>query len=191
MRKFTGYELREFLESVDRHLARSLDLKILGGGAIILGCDVDIGTTDIDTFETDNKRLDHAVKAAQEETGLKVAVSGAGGAVGDRPWNSDDRLVRVMPHLSKLKIYVLEAHDVALSKAIRGSAKDYQAIEALHAHVCLSIDILVDRYIREMDDAIGYKARHDDNFAELIARLYGDDEGLEIAEKLRNRRGGR
>jgi hypothetical protein len=68
----------------------------------------------------------------RDETGLDVPISGAGGAVGDVPWNYDERLVRVLPDLRKLIVLALEKHDIALSKAVRGEPNDLDAVAELH-----------------------------------------------------------
>jgi hypothetical protein len=93
LREFSVGELRLFLATVDAELRHHATIKILGGSAIALAYNLDLGTTDIDTFETDLLPLEHAIQKAREQTGLEIPVSPRGGAIGDRPYESDDRLL--------------------------------------------------------------------------------------------------
>lgn len=107
--------------------------------------------------------------------------------MGDVPWNSDERMIHVMPELTRLAVYALEAHDVALSKALRGNDGDFAAIKRLHAKVDLDKDVLVNRYIGEMGHVIGSRWRHDHNIVLLIDKLFGEIEADETKEKLEKR----
>ncbi len=145
---------------------------------------LDSNTSDIDTFDTDMGAIDRAFDQARADTGLNIEVSGAGGAVGDVPYHSGQRLIRVVPELTKLAVYALEKHDVALSKTVRGYENDLAAIEKLHQRVPLDEETLVKRYVEEMSHAIGHPKRLDQNFLLLIDRLFGEIEAERVKKKL-------
>jgi|SRR5579859_7754397 len=185
---FSSAELRTFLAAVDRHLRRRATIKIMGGSALLLAYELDRTTRDIDVFETALDRLKAAIQKAVEETGLDIPVSPAGRAVGDWPWNSDDRLVRVLPKLTRLQVLTLEAHDLALSKAVRAWEKDLAMIGDLHRRRPLDLETLYRRYADEMSQAIGHPRTLDLNFCALIERLFGPAAVDEIALRLQRRR---
>lgn len=187
-RTFSSKELRAFLVAVDRHLTETTTIKILGGSALLLAYDIERTTQDIDVFETQLAKLKPAIKKAVEDTGLDILVSPRGGAVGDWPYNSDDRLVRVMRHLRRLEVFSLEAHDLALSKAVRAWEKDLAMIRDLHRTTPLDLETLFQRYVEEMSQAIGHPKILDLNFGALIERLFGSGTAEEIAVRLQRRR---
>ena len=188
MRKYTPEELEVFLTAVDANLKSPTKITVMGGGAIALAHGVDRNTSDIDTLETNLRGISRAVEKAQEETGLNIEVSGRSGAVGDAPWHSDERLIRVLPELEKLQVYALEEHDVALSKTLRGHENDFAAIEKLHKHVGLNEDVLVHRYLNEvMGHVMGNPKRLDLNFVLLIDRLYGEISADHVRQLLKQR----
>jgi hypothetical protein len=186
-RTFSADEVRKFLVAVDRHLRRNITLKILGGSAMSLAYQVEITTNDIDTFESNLVQLEDAHRLAIRESGLDIPISPAGGNVGDWPENSEDRLVRLMPELRHLKLFALEAHDLALSKAVRGWEKDLSMIDALHANHSLDLETLYHRYTEEMSP-IGYEASIDLNFVAMIDRLFGTAAAIELKQRLKERR---
>ncbi len=100
------------------------------------------------------------------------------------PYHSDQRLIRVLPELKKLIVYTLEKHDVALSKMWRGYETDMAAIAMLHAQVGLDEELLVERYLGEMQQGIGNRERHDQSLVLLIRRLYGEIEADGVRERL-------
>jgi hypothetical protein len=190
VRKYAPAELRQFLAALDARLHRSMRINVMGGGAIALAHGVDRNTSDLDLFETNKRDLQtikKAVAKVRQETGLSIEVSAAGGAVGDWPYHSDERMIRVMPQLKNLAVYALEKHDVALSKALRGDENDIVAIQQLHQQVGLDKDILVERYLKEMTHVIGNRARLDQNFVLLIDRLFGEIEADQVRQQIARR----
>jgi hypothetical protein len=184
---FSANDVRTFLAAVDRYLNQDTTIKILGGSAMLLAYEVTVTTSDIDTFESNLLQLENARKLATQETGLDIPISPAGGNVGDWPENSEDRLVPVMPELKHLKVFALEAHDLALSKAVRGWEKDLSMIDALHANHSLDLETLYHRYTEEMSP-IGNEASIDMSFLAMIDRLFGTGTAIETKDRLEERR---
>lgn len=189
VRRFEAQELRRFLAAVDAHLDGPARMILVGGSAMALGYGVAAGTRDVDTWETDLRRLDGVFAEARTETGLNIPVEPA--AVGDVPWEFESRLQRVLPELPRLQVFVLEKHDLALSKALRCNEGDLVAIEQLHHLRALDRGTLIARYLDEMGHAIGDRARLDQNIVLVVLRLFGElDAALTDREIKAHRRDG-
>lgn len=165
-------ELRVFLQAVDRHLAGRVRVEIIGGCAAALAHGAKSTTIDLDTFNAVSKELLDAVARATEETGFDIPVSQS--TVACVPYNYEDRLERQLPELEHLEIWVLEKHDLVLSKAVRCYEHDLQQILEIHQNAALSFDVLVERFESEMTNAIGDPARILSNFLVLIETLFGE-----------------
>jgi hypothetical protein len=83
MTTFQADQIRQFLETVDKHLRAPVRLVIIGGGAALLGHGAKSPTRDIDTFEGNPLLLKEAVVRAQAEIGFTVPIGAA--AVADLP----------------------------------------------------------------------------------------------------------
>lgn len=108
----------------------------------------------------------------------------------DYPWSAEDRLQRAVPTLTRLVVWLLEPHDLVLSKVIRWHDGDEEDVVELHQAQLISRDVLVDRYLSEMSHVTGDPRRIGLNFVECIDRLFGEiaaDEARE-AVALRSRR---
>jgi len=184
-RRYAAGDLRRFLTAVDARLAAPATITLLGGSAIAL-YGVAAATMDIDTWETDLAPLQTAIAGARAATGLDVSVVPA--AVADVPYNAGDRLEREAATWTRLRVFKLEPHDLALSKAVRANDHDLVGIEELHRVVYLDRDVLISRYLEEMDHAIGHRPRLDANFVLLIERLFGEVEAERVEEMVRSYR---
>jgi hypothetical protein len=71
---------------------------------------------------------------------------------------------------------------------MRGEEPDLQAAEDIKASVGLDLDVLLTRYLEEMNHCVGDPRRLDLNFLVLVRRVYGERE-LELARKKLNSRG--
>lgn len=167
-------ELRRFLAAVDASLSGPARMILVGGCALAIGYEVGSGTRDIDTWQTDLGGLRAAIARARDVTGLDIPVGSA--AAGDVPYDYESRLRRVMADLRHLEVYVLEKHDLALSKILRCDERDLMALEDLHRLQKLDEETLVARYMGEMDHAIGDPARIDLNLVVAVERLFGEIE---------------
>ena len=186
LREFNAVELRAFLTAIDAHLSKHARMIIIGGSAVAVAYGVDTGTIDVDTWETDLRPIARAITAARHDTGLDIPVSDA--SVGDVPWKYEERIVRILPELSRLAVFALEKHDLTLSKTVRGYENDLVAIEGLHQRHGLDLDTLVARWADEMDHAIGDRKRLDLNFQLMIERIFGEMEAERVRRGLRGRR---
>jgi hypothetical protein len=169
--RFEPIELERFLTAVDAALPTRVFVILIGGGAAALGYGVRSATKDLDTL-TELGRLTGAIRIARLRTGLDIPMEPT--SVADLPYEFESRLVRILPALRQLEIFVPEAHDLALSKLVRGHAGDLAALEELHARHPLSFETLVTRYREEMTHAIGDRARLDQNLLVAVHLLFGE-----------------
>ena len=140
-------EICRLLEAVDRHLSVRVSTIIIGGAAAAFH-HADSTTDDVDTYEALNAELQVAIERAKDETGLNIPVRFS--SVADVPYDYEDRLERQLPELVHLQVWILEKHDLALSKSVRCDEHDLEQLEQLHANVGLDFDVLVERYRTEM-----------------------------------------
>lgn len=169
--RFSAADIRQLLAAADQHLERTQTITIIGGSAAALS-GADSTTTDIDTFESVTEELEQALALARAETGLQIPCGQS--TVADIPYNSEDRFERPLPALAHLEVRVLERHDLALSKALRYIDQDLEQLRAIHAVSPFAFEVLVERYVKEMDHVIGDRSVHDAKFLALIEELFGE-----------------
>jgi hypothetical protein len=189
MQTFPPEDLIRFLEAVDRHLEANATITIIGGGAAAIGYGVDTATQDIDTFGdigVDRRDLVGACAAAAAETKLRVPLAPAG--VADVPWEYESRRVAVLPHLARLHVFVLERHDLVLSKLVRGQQNDMAHITQLHALAPLDFATLLGRYLNEMSHVIGRPEAMELSFLNCIEMLFGELRALDARSAIRAHR---
>ena len=169
-RNYGKDEIHRFLRAIDHHLESHARLVIIGGGAAALH-DATSTTNDVDTCNAITEHLAHAVRLARENTGLEIPISES--TVAEYPYNYEDRLERVLPELQHLEVFVLEKHDLALSKVVRGFAHDDQQVRSIHRAAKLDFDVLLARYQTEMDH-ITTAPRLELQFLEMIETVFDE-----------------
>ncbi|MBZ0237311.1 MAG: hypothetical protein K8M05_33610 [Deltaproteobacteria bacterium] len=170
-RIFGQTELETFLRSVDRHLSEPTRIIITGGGAAALH-NAESTTSDIDTYDGVSDALRVAADMAGVETGLRIPVGRS--FIGEYPWFFEDRLERRFPELTQLEVFVLERHDLALSKSLRGSDNDQRQLTEMHLSAPFDFSTLVERFRTEMTHVTGNQAEHRERFLALIDLLFGE-----------------
>jgi hypothetical protein len=126
--RFDTAEIVRFLVALDGALASRVRVVVIGGSALALGYGVAASTSDVDTYESRNDLLDQAARVARQVTGLSIPIANSG--IAQFPPGYDDRLVRVLPDLARLELWVLDAHDLAASKLLRGNEHDRQQLRS-------------------------------------------------------------
>ena len=178
---FPRSEIERFLRAVDKALATPLDMIVIGGTAASLKYGALRTTLDIDTLTFTSKALDSAAAKAREAIGLHIPIQVV--TVADTPEDYESRLVRVLPRLKRLRVFVPEKHDLVLMKAMRAYEHDIQVILEIHAASSLRLEVLVNRFMDEMC-AIGPPIRIRRNFLTVIEALFPDQVD-EVAQRLR------
>ena len=155
---------------------------VIGGAAAAVAYDSGTETADIDLFHGLTSEITEAARKARQETGLAIAVAAA--PVADLPYDYERRLRPARGlRLGKLRLRFPDKYDLALAKAVRGYQHDLDAIEGIHRRHRLSRKTLVARFEAEMAQAIGDPARIRQNVIMLVARLYGTEEGRNLARR--------
>jgi hypothetical protein len=185
LRRFEPAELEQFLRAIDAELTERTFVIVIGGGAAALGYGVRSATKDIDTL-TELGRLAAAIAVVRDRSGIDIPIEST--PVADIPYEFETRLVRVLPQLRRLELFVPEAHDLALSKLVRASPGDLAAIEELHRRHPLSFEVLVERYRAEMTHAVGDPERLEQNLLLGIHVLFGELRREEARRRLRSPR---
>lgn len=178
MKRFTPTEMIQFLEAVDRLVETPVALVIIGGSALALGYGVSAATTDIDTFGADVEDVQRAAALAREQTGLAVAVGPS--VVAQLPDGYRERLNRVIPHLTKLHLWVLDRYDLAASKLLRGVDKDRQQLRQLHELVPFDRDTLVQRFQDLLGDYVGDPTEPRWSLYFFVEELWGELDALAL-----------
>jgi hypothetical protein len=165
-----------FLHALDHHLTGDTKIFVIGGTAAIVGYHADAKTADIDVFvveEGSGKDLLQAAERATEDTGIDLRIGGA--SVADLPYNYVDRVRSIRDvRFKKLKVVIPDKYDLVLSKAVRGDARDFAAIEQIHMRHPLAEKTLVKRFETEI-----WKIANTDprsfafNMVAVIEVLYG------------------
>jgi hypothetical protein len=175
-------QLEAFLRAVDGHLTEPARIVIIGGSAAAFH-NATSTTNDIDTYNAISAALEAAVARATTDTGLAITVGKS--VVGDYPWNFEDRLERRFADLVHLEVLILERHDLALSKTMRGSDHDQQQIVEMHQAAALDFDTLVERFKKEMTHATGRPENAQANLLDLIELLFGELKRVAAEKALR------
>jgi hypothetical protein len=154
-----------FLTEIDGRLDCPVVLHCIGGFAIAMLYGLPRPTVDVDCL---------AVIPA-EETARLQSLAGEGSALHKKygvymqhvgivtvPENYNDRLILMFPTaLRRLLLLGLEAHDLALSKLERNSARDREDVKFLARVGPLDLSILESRYHSELRPYLANTERHD------------------------------
>jgi hypothetical protein len=180
MRKYGRGEVERFLRAMDDALPVDETIVIIGGVAVALRCSrTERMTKDIDSWGRISPALGRAAEKARQVTGLTIPLEQA--AVADGPFGFEERLVRTMPRLGRLKVMLPEKHDLALMKIVRGDETDVAGLAAAHHEDPLDYEVLVRRYEEEMGSVVGDPSRLRLNMLRLIEELF--PERIEDAER--------
>lgn len=168
-RRFSMPELRSFLEAIDSLLAENVRVVIIGGAAVGLGYWSAHSTSDLDLWDRPGQAFWRAVASlGQDDVPVQVA------AIAEAPFNFEDRLVPLQPGGFKhLRVFLPEAHDLAMLKVARGHSHDLAAIEEIHRVHPLSLETLIERYRETLPQVMGPPERFRTSFLAMIERLFG------------------
>ncbi len=146
-------EIISFLQKLDKLVPddRDLDLYLSGGAAVLIAYAGTLATKDVDAIGRSEGILrvlqEHAGKESDihVDTGLYLDLVSPGLFLSEYGWRARAQPVAVA-NLQRLRVYVLELHDLILSKLKRFNAKDQQDLEWLCLRPELDADVLRKRY---------------------------------------------
>jgi hypothetical protein len=167
-----------FLSDVDRLLPRQVELHCLGGFVIAVCYHLLRPTSDVDYIEiipSDAAQTLQHIAGPKSELAKKHGVYFQRVTVADRPESYAERATELFPGLFRnLRMFVLEPHDLALSKLTRNNPVDREDVAYLAKTVPLSPDVLRARYREELRPIIiGPPERHDRTLEMWIASFFG------------------
>lgn len=175
MKRYGVDELRAALAALDARLDAPATVTLIGGAAVALVLDDrDLVTKDI-TRSASRARCAPPPGASRSRSTPPRSRSCRG--------TFEDRRLVLLRHRF-LEVLVPEAHDLALSKAVRWSEGDEDHVRRLHAHAPLRFDTLVERYATEMGHAVGDPRRRRASFLDCIEALFGEVARLRAAERV-------
>ena len=156
---------RSFLLELDAALDQSVTLICLGGFAVTLYYGLDRPTGDIDVCEiVPREALRQVLALAGENSELhqRYGVHLQIARVSQLPNDYEERVLEVFPSaFERLRLFVLEAHDLALSKIERNADLDIEDVKHLGRAVPLDLNVLATRYRDELRPYLGRPERED------------------------------
>jgi hypothetical protein len=170
-----------FLRELDSAVHEEVRLDCMGGFVISMVYGFSRPTADLDVLEI-----------APEEAGRPILALGVKGGplhkkykiyldrirVVHVPENYEDRLTEIFPKaFNHLRLLALDPYDLALSKLERNIQRDRDDVQYLARAVPLDLDVLKERYQKELRWQIGNPERED-----LTLRLW-----IEVIEEERGR----
>ena len=157
---------REFLSEVDHLLPGPIELHCLGGFVIAIQYRLDRPTNDVDYVEIvppDALHVLQAIAGPESALARRYRVHFQHVTVASLPESYAERLTELFPdRFGNLRLFVLDPHDLALSKLARNSPVDRDDVAHLARTVPLDPDVLRRRYRQDLRPlVIGDRERHD------------------------------
>jgi hypothetical protein len=171
-------ELTRFLSALDEALDSSASIVVIGGSALVLGYGVSAATSDIDTYNSRLDLIEPAAARARMVTGLLIPIANSG--IAQLPPDYEDRLIRVLPELEHLEVWVLDAHDLAASKLVRGNEHDRQQLQQLHESVGLELETLVARFQSLLAEYVGDSTEPRWSLFHFVDGVWGEIAALDL-----------
>ncbi len=174
---------RSFLKKLDQLVKERIDLHCVGGFAATLQFGLSRTTSDIDILPAiPREQLAELDRLGGQGSDLRQTfnVYLHPVTIATYPEDYESRLERMWPNfkLKHLRLFSLEAHDLALTKLEGNREKDRQDIEGLARAGKLDPTILRDRYVKELrPNLLSHLERHDltmdlwvESIQEILAR---------------------
>jgi len=178
LRRHDAAELRRFLTAIDAALALPASIVVIGGSALALGHGVAAATSDIDTYESRLDAIATAADRARTVTGLAIPIENS--RIAQVPPGYEERLQRALPELTRLEVWVLEAHDLAASKLLRGNEHDRQQLLELHRAVELDLGTLIARFHDLLAEHVGDLTEPRWSLHHFVREVWGEIAALEV-----------
>jgi hypothetical protein len=156
---------RSFFAEVDARLGEEVQLHCCGGFVATQLYGVARTTSDIDFLcvmpNVGRELTDIGGKGSALHQKYKVYLDAV--TVATPPENYENRLVPMFPGAwSRLRLFALEAHDLALSKLARNIERDRDDVQQLARAGQLKPDVLSQRYYSELrPNLLAHEDRHD------------------------------
>jgi Nucleotidyltransferase of unknown function (DUF6036) len=154
-----------FWHKLDEFVTEPIEFHCLGGFVITLLYGFERSTADIDVISITprnavSKLVDYAGKGSplHKEYGIYLDVVG----IATIPENYDKRLCQISKTTFKnIKLFALDPYDIALAKIERNIQRDRDDVKYLAKVVPFDLDILKERYQKELRVYLGNPKRED------------------------------
>jgi hypothetical protein len=146
-----GHPWGPFLREIDEKLAASIQLQCLGGFVVTQHYGVGRETSDIDCVAViGEKQIDFAEAGSELHRKYRVYLQYV--SIATLPCNYADRLQRMFPEArwKHLKLFALDATDLALSKLERNLDRDREDFQLLFRTGLIDLGVLERRYYEEL-----------------------------------------
>jgi hypothetical protein len=156
---------RSFFAEVDSRLSEEVQVHCCGGFIVTQFYGIARTTSDVDFLSVvpnvRNELIEIGGKGSALHQKHKVYLDAV--TVATPPENYEERLVPVFPGVwRRLRLFALEAHDLALSKLERNIERDRDDVQQLARAGHLRAGILRERYYAELrPNLLAHEARHD------------------------------
>ena len=146
-----------FLTDLDTQLAEPADLHCIGGFVVSQYFGFGRETADLDVLAVIPREVaEQIVRLAGKGSALqkkhRAYIDHVG--VANYPVDYESRLVRAFPIWSKVRLWALEAHDLALTKLERSNERDIRDVIFLAQSGLINGHTLVDRFETELEPYI-------------------------------------
>ncbi len=156
---------RSFFSDVDGHLNEEVELHCCGGFVATQLYNVARTTNDVDYLSAIPNVQGYLTELAGRGSPLhrKHKVYFDAVTIATPPEKYEERLVHLFPGAwPRLRLYALEAHDVALSKLERNLERDRDDVQQLASAGYIKPETLKERYYKELrPNLLAHEARHD------------------------------
>jgi hypothetical protein len=167
MNTFGRDELIAFLHEVDELLTEPVAIEVIGGAAALLAYGAKRPTKDMDCLGG----IDTRIREAALHTHLKIPIDRV--TVADPPYDYEDRRIPIDLSFRKLSIWVPERHDLLLMKSVRAARHDIEVLQQIHNAFPFDLEILLERFDKEMGQATIDPRILALQFAHIIETLFG------------------
>jgi hypothetical protein len=154
-----------FLLEIDQKLSEDIELECLGGFIITQIYQLARPTADVDIISVNPKNQSKRLREIAGEGSLlhrKYKVYLDFVSVAQLPENYEDRLTEVFPEtFRRLRLLALDPYDIALSKIERNIQRDRDDVKYLSKVIPFDLDILKERYEKELRPILGNPRRED------------------------------
>lgn len=155
---------RSFFADLDSRLSEEVRLHCCGGFVMAQLYGIGRTTSDVDFLDAVPSIRNELTELAGKESALhrKHRVYLDAVTVATPPENYVERLTPIFPSVwRRLRLFALEAHDLALTKLERNYERDRDDVERLARTGYLKAEILMERYYGELRPYLTNESRYD------------------------------
>ena len=156
---------KSFFTEIDNSLTEELTLHCLGGFVLTMLYGLDRPTADVDVLPLgSNAKTESLIDLAGEGSALhkkyRVYLQIVG--IAPIPLNYEDRLSEMFAKtFNHLRLFALDPYDLALSKIERNTQRDRDDVKHLARSFPLDLNVLTERYEKELRPDLGNPGRED------------------------------